>query len=905
MSRTITFNQIRAEVAALSRRKPIQRPLGIRTAGRWLGEPVQVDGDTTFMISQCDSPLSLRMALKAPPPNGKSDTVKVVVTNLDDAAISSDIFARLHKQRLFAIDRWSLVQQQFAAESIDPRLVKHEWLADAVVEHLGGKRTATAKSGFLDAETLWRELLASAIGLSADPPDLPAILRWSLDTANVRRFRDLPDVQRQGVEDWLRSRAGDAVDFVFAVVAKTDRPDAVPLALATGVLADNRSRGQAERSLGKLEGMWFGGRQVLVDDLVRISGEAAALVKTHMADPVEQRRITARAEELLGEVDGAPFAHVSPVLPLGYSQRLAAFAAAAREFASGSGTDTESVEKTATQVRIHDLAHQNRAEADRLDMAMRLVRFLGARRRSAAPAESLADAASRVLGEGSFVDWARAATGRVATSRELSEAIHSLHAAATHEQETVAEEFATLLGASVGSGAYPADVLLIEQVLDQLVVPLARLRPVLLVVLDGMSAAVCRELVDHLTRERREWLEIVEEGRPSYRPVLATIPSETKYSRASLLAGRLATDGPDEQAAFAGHRGLVDVSNGGKGPVLYPKADLSPTSLSDVVREEIASPKRRVVGVIVNAVDDHLAKADQILVRWNLDTIPVLGALLHDAARAGRAVILTSDHGHVLEAGTTARANRGGDGGERWRPAGGAEPAPDEIALRGSRVMVPGGALVTSWSESVRYIAATKRGYHGGISPQEMVVPTSVLIPAEATEPEGWKPAPESTPPWWDRDGRPVVVSPAAVEPRKQPQGMLFDLRQDEGKRGKKTTVVDQPTAGGAWIETLFATDVFAAQKRLVPRGYPGDELLCRLLGSLDARGGKLTSPALARAMEYATVRLPGLLSVAQRLFNVDGYPVISIDAASDTVQLDKPTLLVQFGLSGTAGVNR
>lgn len=219
--------------------------------------------------------------------------------------------------------------------------------------------------------------------------------------------------------------------------------------------------------------------------------------------------------------------------------------------------------------------------------------------------------------------------------------------------------------------------------------------------------------------------------------------------------------------------------------------------------------------------------------------------------------------------------------------------------------MVPGGALVTSWSESVRYIAATKRGYHGGISPQEMVVPTSVLIPAEATEPEGWKPAPESTPPWWDRDGRPVVVSPAAVEPRKQPQGMLFDLRQDEGKRGKKTTVVDQPTAGGAWIETLFATDVFAAQKRLVPRGYPGDELLCRLLGSLDARGGKLTSPALARAMEYATVRLPGLLSVAQRLFNVDGYPVISIDAASDTVQLDKPTLLVQFGLSGTAGVNR
>ena len=892
MSQAISFHQIRAEVAALSRRKPIQRPLGIRTPARWLGAPVQVDGDTALVITQCDSPLALRLALKAPPPAGQAGALKIVVTNLDDAAISPDIFARLHKQRLFTIDRWSLVQQQFAAESIDPRLVRHEWLADAVVEHLGGKRTAAVKSGFLDADTLWRELLAATIGLTADVPDLPALLKWSLDAARVQRFRNLPQPLRQGVEDWVRGRAGDAAEFVFAVAERTEQPDAVPLAPAAGVLADERSRGASARSIGKLEGLWFGTRQVRLEHLERVAGEAASLVRTTVADPVEHRRITARAEELLRDVDGTAFAHSSPILPLGYSQRLASFAAAAGAFVACSDADVDAVEQAARQVGRHDQAHQNRTDAERVEMAMRLVRFLAARRCGRPRAESLADAACRYLTEGSFVDWARAATGRVAASRELSEAIQVVQTAVAREQEASAREFATLLAASVGSGAYPDGVLLIEQVLDAVVAPVAQVMPVLLIVLDGMSAAVCRELIDHLTA-RREWLEIVPQDRSFARPVLATIPSETKYSRASLLAGRLATDRPDEQTAFAAHRGLLDASSGGKVPVLLTKADLSADTLSAVVREEIAAPKRRIVGVIVNAVDDHLAKADQIDVRWTLDTIPVLGALLHDAADAGRAVILTSDHGHVLETGSTARVNTAGEGGERWRPAGGTAPADDEIALCGSRVLVPGGALVTSWSESVRCIAATKRGYHGGINPQEMIVPTSVLIPSGTAEPAGWRPAPEPTPSWWDRDGRPAAAPPdVAVEPRR-PQRLLFDIDKPEPKRA-----VAAPAAAQGWIATVFATDVFTAQKRLVPRGCPDDELLGRLLASLDARGGTMTRPALARALEYATIRLPGLLVTAQRIFNVDGYPVLSVDTQGDTVHLDKQTLLVQFGLS-------
>lgn len=912
MSQALSFNQIRAEVAALRRKKLIEKPVAIRSAGRWLGAEVQADGDTTYAIAQCDSPLALRLALKFRP-EGCPDAaggavVRVVVTSLADADVSPDIRSRLHKQRVFSIDRWSLVQQQFAAESIDQRLVQHDWLADAVVEYLGGRRTAAAKSGFLDAETLWRELLAATIGLTADVPDLAALLRWSLDGDHVRRFRGLPEKLKSGVEAWITGRAGDAAGFVFAVAEKSDRPDAVPLALAAGVLVDKSNGAAAERAIGKLEGGWLAGRRLDVDTLRRVAGEAAALFRTHIADPIEQRRITARAEELLREVDGSGFAHLSPILPLGYAQRLAALAEAVRRYTLDADADIDAVEQAAERVRKHDQSHANPVEAERLEMALRLVRWLGAVRQGdgAAPA-SLADAARGYLAEGGWVDWARASAGRLAASRELTDAIAAVHAAASREQERRAGQFAALLEGSVTMGVYSAEVLLIEQVLDEVVATIACVMPVLLIVLDGMSAAVCRELVADM-REKEGWTEIVEEGRTAIRPALATIPSETKYSRASLLAGRLTAASPDEKTAFAAHAGLVVASEGGRGPVLYTKADLQGSHLSAVVRDEIASPKRRVVGAIVNAVDDHLAKADQIDVGWTLGTIRVLSALLHEAAGAGRAVILTSDHGHILEGGTTARVT---DGGERWRPVSAAALATDEVQLRGTRVLTPEGTLVTSFSEKVRYIAGTKRGYHGGVNPQEMVVPISVVIPPGVKEaPTGWQLAPESTPVWWDRERR--VAPVAAPAPVKKPPGMLFNIHRDEPKPAVGTAGGSSTTTAGVaspdqpeWVREVFRTEVFAAQKKLVPRGYPGDQVLEQLLTHLDARGGKLTLAGLARVMGYATVRLPGLLAMAQRVFNVDGYPILSVDPESDTVHFQQQLLLVQFGLPAGAEATR
>ena len=146
-------------------------------------------------------------------------------------------------------------------------------------------------------------------------------------------------------------------------------------------------------------------------------------------------------------------------------------------------------------------------------------------------------------------------------------------------------------------------------------------------------------------------------------------------------------------------------------------------------REALRDERRRVVGAVLNAVDDHLAKSEQMQLAWRFDSIRLLPAILMEAHAAGRAVVLTSDHGHVLEAGGVKLP---GDGEGRWRSA--AAPA---TGLE--RIVLP-------WSETVRY-GSKRNGYHGGVSLQEAVVPVGVYVgPGETLD--GWEPVPVSYPPW-------------------------------------------------------------------------------------------------------------------------------------------------------------
>jgi hypothetical protein len=551
--------------------------------------------------------------------------------------------------------------------------------------------------------------------------------------------------------------------------------------------------------------------------------------------------------------------------------------------------------ETRDAVRRHDQARREPRRLERIEMALRLVRWLETAPGTAEPA-SLSEAAWDYVAQGGFVDWARSVLRAGDPVRSLSEGYARLLGRVVERREAQNRHFAELLRDQLSAGRVAVDPVPVEQILDEVVAPLAAHVPVLLVVLDGMSMAVARELLADVTR--LDWVSLGPDGQP-VRPGLAAIPSVTEASRASLFCGRLCTGSAiEEAAAFAAHPGLRVHCRSGHPPVLFHKIALqeaTDASLAANVREAIASAQKRVVGVVVNAVDDHLLKGEQLDLRWTRDEIKVLPPLLYEARSARRVVVLLSDHGHLLDYQTEARP---GEGGERWRADGG-ELSEGELAVQGARVLLAEGhRLIAPWSERVRY-APRKNGYHGGLTPQEMLIPITVLAAAELRLP-GWSETPDPTPDWWEDTPppteAPAAATPVTVAPSKPPE-TLWDIVEHEPPE----VAPPVPEAGAEtrpnWIAALLACPLFGQQKRLGGRTVPADELFGKLLAALDGAGGKMTATALARRVGMPLFRLRGLLAVVQRVLNVEGYAVLRRDESSDTVELNRDLLLSQFEL--------
>lgn len=887
-----TFGQLKAQVAAIRQKVPQARVIGIRSAGRWTALGEQREGEQSYLIRQCDSPLAMRLALREPVDDA---TTKIIITPLDDRDLSEDILLRLAKQRLFTIDSWQIARAFFQASSVDPRLSRLGWIAELLLEVVPADSYPAARGGFLDAETVWPLLLKHAVGFNAEPPDLTSLLKWSLDAQSVDRFRAAGQDFQEAATGWLVEKAGPVASLVLGCAVRLERPDAVPLGLAEGVVHHPAAVGKLEKASGKLEERFLGSATSPDATLIqRWSTGATEVVRAlRHTDPKLHRQTLQRADEILAEVQADSFAYLSDTSPIGFDQRLARFGQCLGEvLASKTWGTLDGLTQARQAVRDHDQSAREARRLERVDMAVRLVRWLGEQGHQG-PVEhpSLGEAAADHLRTGGFVDWARLSLRSGDPVQVLSEAYARLFEVVTEIREAQAHRFAQLLADWTTAASQADDLIPVERVLERIVAPLAAESPVLVIVVDGMSVAVCRELLADLTRH--EWVAVCEPGRAFNRPAIATIPSVTEFSRTSLLTGRLQSGGANEErAGFAENPSLVACCRSGFPPVLFHKPSLQESDdavLSADVRKEIGNAHRKVVGVIVNAVDDHLLKGDQIDTRWTRDEIKVLPALLHEARTARRLVVLVSDHGHVLDCQTRARLC---EGGERWRAAAG-EPAADELLVKGPRVLTEGHRLIAPWSERLRY-SVMKNGYHGGLTPQEMVVPIAVLSGSDSF-PKDWREQPEDTPAWWDEAPR---VEPAAtkrvpaLKPAK-PEGVLFDKREVE---------IPEPAKLGEplpeWIGRLLASPVFDDQRRLGGRGLPAADLFAKVLCVLDGRGGKMTSVALARALEFSLLRLPGLLAKIQRVLNIDGYPVLSRDNDSDTVELNRDLLLKQFDLA-------
>jgi hypothetical protein len=311
--------------------------------------------------------------------------------------------------------------------------------------------------------------------------------------------------------------------------------------------------------------------------------------------------------------------------------------------------------------------------------------------------------------------------------------------------------------------------------------------------------------------------------------------------------------------------------------------------LSQEVREAVGTRNRRIVAVVYNAVDNHLSGSDQLHQRWSLDDLRLLKPLLYEAQTAGRALVITADHGHVIDEKTVQRS---GTDGDRWRTYSGAVEQ-GEIALEGGRIRTPSGAnkVVCAWSEQLRY-SSKKHGYHGGVAPQEVVIPLNVFLPPRS-EIEGWRPAAPEQPDWWEElhgaTAKPLAPAPARpldVKPKKpaaKGQAELFESVE--------------PRAKPDWIVVLFDANTYQQQKQLAARVAPTDQDMRRLLEALDGRGGKLSKAALAQRLGLPLVRLSGFVNAARRVLNVDQSAILSLDETNAVVELNRELLEVQFQL--------
>ena len=402
--------------------------------------------------------------------------------------------------------------------------------------------------------------------------------------------------------------------------------------------------------------------------------------------------------------------------------------------------------------------------------------------------------------------------------------------------------------------------------------------------MDGLSWAVLRELSSDLVRHG--WLEWASVDGASFGSALAALPSITSFSRASLLCGSLASGGQAvEKRGFEENGDLRAAGKSSFPPVLFHKDEIGASGgdLAEAVRLEIRNPNRKVVGAIVNVVDDSLVGPEQLAIRWSLDQVPVLRALLSEARDAGRAVILLSDHGHVLDQGS--RLNRQQDASDRWRPVSVDQPpSGDELLVAGHRVLADGQRFISPAIESLRYTPNRRQGYHGGLTPQECLAPISVISPSLAGI-DGWQMQATVAPDWWLEGADAVSVASRRITPRKGKAAARPPLPLFEDVAKPLDSVAE-----------LLASEVFVQQMEVFG-GRLKSEQVEQALRVLAERNGVQMKPAIAQRLAMPAIRVDGLLASLQRVLNVDGYPVLTVDS-SQTVRLNLTLLKEQFALN-------
>ena len=924
--------------------------LGVRARPEWTGAREFRYNEVPVQVVPCVSALAVREAL-----TGRArDQWLIVLTDRPEDDLGTGVLSHLLWHRLRTPDPWDAVRQRFAAKGIDPALVAmagDREIATGLLAAVPPSGWAPAPAGVLTRDHAFAAAALAHLGLADPVIDAASVLAWTAQPQTATRVADLRSLGgnalTDAVLDWAADRAGAASAPLRHLLRAGDARDAVPIGLIAGVLAQERdgadasSRQLAREALIRLEPR-LGGSIPPGPALRSWGSESAAAVLDLLADREQQANgeaLLTRADELLAAVHGLGLAGGSALLPAGLTWRLGSLAASLRSaLGMGTGTDPDpaqipgaalaSVEQAWTSVATHRLA-DNDPRTGVFRAAVRLARWLATD--SQAGGTALPSQLARYRDQDAWVDSAIADAYPGVSDPDLGSGLEAVLAAARARRTAHDRAFAAALARYTADdparepGRWADGLLYLEDVLSAVVFPLARLAPVLLLVLDGMSAGVATEvLADVQSRTAGGWAEALLPGQDRRAAAVAVLPTLTEVSRASLLSGALRTGGQD--AELKGFGELTDRA-GLPGSLLFHKKPLDSSRPGHAVADDVAAAisdvdRHRLVACVLNTIDDALDRSDPDGIEWSADTVKHLSPLLDRARHAGRAVILTADHGHIVERRQGTQRPHAAISSARSRAAG-QPPREDEVLVTGARVLLHDGTAVLAVDDTLRY-GPLKAGYHGGAAPAEVVVPLAVLVSGPVPDGTGLTLAPPQEPDWWMEPAAPAADSgpapaPPAREvhppvpalaaetppgrrvpsPRRQPaeaELTLFDEPEPVRAPEPSSPAPDHSASAGA--RAVLRSPGYATQKRIAGRVSVSDEQVARLLGALLAAPAHRVAPtAAASALQVSPVTLRGAVLHVQRLLNVEGYPVLRVDADGATLILDEGLLREQFGM--------
>ncbi|GLZ51339.1 BREX-2 system phosphatase PglZ [Actinomycetospora sp. NBRC 106378] len=816
----------------------------------------------TVTVAPCSSVLAVLDAFATWTSREKS--VLAIVTDVPEADLGDAVLARLDSEMLHDADRYTLLQSVLGSRIVDRRIQRDVWLVDALLDLAAEKKLRRQLGTDLTRRRALSMVATDRLGQDPESADLAdLILRF--DESSVRaRWREREAAERAGLREYLVFLLGDGAGVLCDLAQRRDDVLADLLVLQA-VLGGTGST--ADIAYGRATQSRFG---------MDPARSAVAALATQALEAVRLRPsegVLARASAMLDELAAPELVIHSPLLPRGYTERLAL---AAHDLSSGS----------LEYVREHDDATRQPHRYDRLHAGLRLRRWLATEPETAV--NGIAEGLTRHAQELSWVDRALHQVHAGDPDERVRATLRDIGRDVVAVRAQIDVAFARRLAAA---GETPTQLLAVETFLAKRVASLRN--EALVVVVDGMSGAVAGDLTDALAGQG--WTEATAAEDGGREAVLAVLPTETEFSRSSLLRGRLVRGKQDREAAEFGQ---LEVWRGRSARLLH-KAAVKGDPGWDIGPEldEALAPDSRcgTVAVVLNAVDDALGKGRSSSgPEWTPDDIPGLTQVLGRARETGRFVLLVSDHGHVLENGSVHRPATGG--GARWRPENGAVEA-DEVLVSGPRVLTESGRAVLAAVEGLRYGKAAA-GYHGGATLAEVAIPLIGLVPPGAEIPDGWSVRVGGAPAWWDGHETPtpevVVPAPSRKQPRRkaavQEGDGLFDAPAAVETPAPAAAV---PTSRG---QKLIAGAAFRqAHSGAASRSVPEPAVFASVVDLVFNAGGRAPASVVAAAAGRQVGRLRGLITVMAQVLNRDSYPVISLVDGGAFVAVDRELLDRQF----------